>query len=331
MGCCTSTPSSSSAPHNPHPQLHGGVAHPHDPSGGGSAPDSHNSSQNPIAIGAAPRSLHGANSGSVARRPHHHDNHPPNSPLQLPPPLPHSPSNLPQHPPPWTRSLLTRLRAEFFDTQLSGDPLAWIAIRRVCELLREGDVGTAQAVLDAAALTTPRGLVGRGKGVDGRRGGVWDAGGRFYEVPGWVVGDPGDIVEDEMGEKDGDGEKVGLDGVGGVEEDDTDDAEDLKKQEVRVPAPQPVPPRVEKGKGRAESPGRLVKVACRRSDRGRDLVVDYNEKEPAASLAVRVRDKIGEKRVRLVFRGRLVDGGKTLAAQGWKEGLVVNAFVDTGD
>ncbi|KAK0810609.1 hypothetical protein LTR02_016551 [Friedmanniomyces endolithicus] len=317
MGCCTSTPSSHPPPHNPHPQLDG-AAHPHhDPN---SAPDSPNSSQNPI---AAPRSLHGAsNNTTVARRPH--DNHPPNSPLVLPPPLPHSPANFPQHPPPWTRSLLTRLRAEFFDTQLSGDPLAWIAIRRVCELLREGDVGTAQAVLDAAALTTPRGLVGRGKGSDGRRGGVWDAGGVFYEVPGWVVGDPGDLVEDL--EKEGEeGEKVGLDGA----EEDTD--EDLK-QEVRMPpALQPAPPRVEKGKGRAESPGRLVKVACRRSDRGRDLVVEYNEKEPAALLAVRVRDKIGEKRVRLVFRGRLVDGGRTLAAQGWREGLVVNAFVDTGD
>ncbi|KAK1068784.1 hypothetical protein LTR74_005442 [Friedmanniomyces endolithicus] len=319
MGCCNSTPSLS-ASHNPQ-QLDGAAHHP-DPN---SAPDSHNSSQNPIA-GAAPRSLHNPNSqhrASVARRPA--DNHPPNSPLQLPPPLPHSPSNFPQHPPPWTRSLLTRLRAEFFDTQLSGDPQAWIAIRRVCELLREGELGTAQAVLDAAALTTPRGLVGRGKGVDGRRGGVWDAGGRFYEVPGWVVGDPGDLVEDLEKEGDGgEGEKVGLDGV----EEDTD--EDLK-QEVRLPAPQPATPRVEKGKGRAESPGRLVKVACRRSDRGRDLVVDYNEKEPAASLAVRVRDKIGDKRVRLVFRGRLVDGGRTLAAQGWREGMVVNAFVDTGD
>ncbi|KAK0323656.1 hypothetical protein LTR82_005403 [Friedmanniomyces endolithicus] len=318
MGCCTSTPSSHPPPHNP--QLDGGAAHPHhDPN---SAPDSPNSSQNPI---AAPRSLHGAsnNPTAVARRPHN-TNHPPNSPLVLPPPLPHSPANFPQHPPPWTRSLLTRLRAEFFDTQLSGDPLAWIAIRRVCELLREGDVGTAQAVLDAAALTTPRGLVGRGKGSDGRRGGLWDAGGVFYEVPGWVVGDPGDLVEDL--EKEGEeGEKVGLDGA----EEDTD--EDVKQEVCMPPALQPAPPRVEKGKGRAESPGRLVKVACRRSDRGRDLVVEYNEKEPAASLAVRVRDKIGEKRVRLVFRGRLVDGGKTLAAQGWKEGLVINAFVDTGD
>ncbi|KAK1000610.1 hypothetical protein LTR54_008837 [Friedmanniomyces endolithicus] len=319
MGCCTSTPSSPPPP--PNPQLDGtGAAHPHDPN---SAPDSRNSSQNPI---AAPRSLLGAsnnNNSAVARRPH--DNDPPNTPLVLPPPIPHSPSNFPQHPPPWTRSLLTRLRAEFFDTQLSGDPQAWIAIRRVCELLREGELGTAQAVLDAAALTTPRGLVGRGKGSDGRRGGVWDSGGGFYEVPGWVVGDPGDLVEDLEKE----GEKVeGLGGVvgGGMEEEDTD--EDLKR-EVRVA--QPLQPKVEKGKGRAQSPGRVVRVACRRSDRGRDLVVEYNEKEPAATLAVRVRDKVGDKRVRLVFRGRLVDDGKTLAAQGWKEGLVVNAFVDTRD
>ncbi|KAK0933795.1 hypothetical protein LTR29_014663, partial [Friedmanniomyces endolithicus] len=209
---------------------------------------------------------------------------------------------------------------------------AWIAIRRVCELLREGELGTAQAVLDAAALTTPRGSVGRGKGSDGRRGGVWDSGGGFYEVPGWVVGDPLDVVEDLEKEEGAGGEKVGgLDGVGGggAEEEDTD--EDLKREVLVAQPPPPKVPKVEKGKGRAQSPGRVVRVACRRSDRGRDLVVEYNEKEPAATLAVRVRDKVGDKRVRLVFRGRLVDDGKTLAAQGWKEGFVVNAFVDSGD
>ncbi|TKA69142.1 hypothetical protein B0A55_06721 [Friedmanniomyces simplex] len=331
MGCCQSTDSAAAAPHDQHQQQHLDGARDHHPS----AAQSHNSSQNAIVGGAPPRSLRDVDiqRGGAARRPN--NDHMPNLPLQLPPPVPRSPSNLPQHPPPWSRSLLERQRAEFFDTQLSGDPQAWIAIRRVCELLRAGDLGEAQAVLDAAALTTPRGQVGRGKGGDGRRGGVYDGVGRFYEVPGWVVGDPGDVIEDEKGEageeeEEEEEEKQGFDGSGGNGAgEETDDAEDLKK-EVRAAAP-PLP-RVEKGKGRAQSPGRVVRVACRRSDRGRDVLVDYNEKEPAATLACRVRDKIGgDKRVRLIFRGRVLDDGKTLAQQGWKEGHVVNAFVDTGD
>ncbi|KAK3106759.1 hypothetical protein LTR53_018126, partial [Teratosphaeriaceae sp. CCFEE 6253] len=52
--------------------------------------------------------------------------------------------------------------------------------------------------------------------------------------------------------------------------------------------------------------------------------------EPAATLMARVRDKIGDKRVRLIYRGRPLDESKTLAQQDWKEGQVINAFVDTG-
>ncbi|KAK5675204.1 hypothetical protein LTS10_012280 [Elasticomyces elasticus] len=295
MGCCQSTDSAA-----PHEQVDG-------------ARDV-NAAQPPNAAAAGAPRPGGARRGSQ-RRP----DEAPNRPVQLPTPVPRSPHNLPQHPPPWSRSLLERKRAEFFETQLSGNPQAWVAIRRVCELLREPNLEEAQAVLDATGLTTPRGQVSRARNSEGRRGGVYDKMGHFYEVPAWCAADPLDIVEDDP-----EAEKSELDAAGGAAEDDDTDEDDLKQLSSS-------PPRVEKGKGRAESPGKTVQVKCRRSDKGRDVLVEYDVKQPASSLTRRLREMIGDKRVRLrlIYRGRLLDESKTLAELGWKDGQVINAFVDS--
>ena len=61
--------------------------------------------------------------------------------------------------------------------------------------MRDDDLTTAQGLLDAAGCTCPTGEVARG---------VYDERGRLYELPDWVVGDPGDLVEDEGDKDDGD-------------------------------------------------------------------------------------------------------------------------------
>ena len=239
-----------------------------------------------------------------------------NKPLRSPSPILSSPSTFLQYPAPWTRSRLEKQREEFFETRVTGDAQAWVAVRRVCELLREDEVADAQAVLDASGMTCPRGRVVRARGRDRRHGGVYDGTGKLYEIPDWVVRDPEDVVEDTPAEKDE------ADAVAGVEDEDTDD-DDLKSAGSPMASP-----RQEKGKGRARSLGREMKVRCRLSDRGEDVTVKFQEKEPASVVVQRIRDSIGDKKVQLMFCGKPVGGDMPLLGlNGWKEGMIVNAFV----
>lgn len=64
----------------------------------------------------------------------------------------------------------------------------------MAELVREGDYGTAQAVLDAVGFTMPTGDL-----VDGG----YDEGGALYRVPAVVLADPRNVVEDEGDGDDG--------------------------------------------------------------------------------------------------------------------------------
>ncbi|KAK5116004.1 hypothetical protein LTR62_000460 [Meristemomyces frigidus] len=313
MGCCHSAEASRNSPHQN--QLDGN-ARP-------AAPPDHANSSSQAAINRPARSFSeaGASTRPSTPPPHTSDDRL-NRPLRAPSIVATSPTTFLQFPAPWTRSRLEAQRDEFFETRVTGDAQAWASIRRVCDLLRAGELGEAQAVLDASGLTCPRGRVVRSRGaVDRRRGGVYDGTGRLYEVPEWVVRDPGDIVEDSAGGVAGEGEKEkeGIDAADGAA-DESDEEEELKFTSS---------PRQEKGKGRARSLGREMKVICRLSDRGQDVVIQFQEKEPASLVVQRIREKIGgEKRVQLMYCGKLVPGDKELVGWcGWREGQVVNAFV----
>lgn len=90
----------------------------------------------------------------------------PNQPVRSPSPLARSPKNVSNKPPPWTRSHLEKQRADFFDTRVTGSPEIWTALRRVSEMLRAGDVGNAQAIMDAANVSCPTGRFARPRGKD---------------------------------------------------------------------------------------------------------------------------------------------------------------------
>jgi hypothetical protein len=202
----------------------------------------------------------------------------PNRPLNLPPksnliqaPPLHSPDPLHSRPK-LTRKLLLQERTAFFDTRVTGRKEVWQAVRLVCESIEAGELGQAQALIDAAGCTCPSG------DVWGKKGGIYDELGEKYVVPAWVVGVPDGV----------------LDG------DENDEGDEIKEEDV---ASGTGTPKKEKGKGRmiidedALAEGDLM-VRVRLSHTARDVIVRTRVDEKVGMFLVRVRD---EAEVRLLF------------------------------
>lgn len=238
----------------------------------------------------------------------------PNAPIRAPSPVRKSPNNLPQLPPPWTRSQLEAQRAEFFDTRVTGIPEAWQALREVCRLVRRAgreEMADAQALLDASGLTCPHGRIARGRSGRDRsiKGGIYDEAGNRYDVPEWVLMDPEDIVEDE-GEKEIDG--------GGTADGESDDEGDI------TPG---VYPRRHKGKERAHDVGEVVRLRARLSDRSTDVVVEVGMLETIGVITERIREQARVQRVQLMYLGHKLADGTLFGECGWKKDDVLNAMV----
>lgn len=231
----------------------------------------------------------------------------PNQRIRSPSPLAKSPKNVSNQHPPWTRSHLEEQRVAFFDTRVSGDKEIWVALRRTCELLRDGDLEGAQAIMDAANITCPSGRVSRARGRD-RRGGVYDEKGALYDIPNWVLTDPLDIVADPVPE-------VQEDKIAAVE--DSDDAQEDEEAAQR---------RVDKGKGREVDIGEPRQVKVRLSNGAGDFEVGFGSKQTAGTIVQKIFDKRNQK-VRLMYLGKELDEKQTLEAQKWEVGKVLNGFL----
>lgn len=184
---------------------------------------------------------------------------------------------------------------------MTGSAEVWSALKLVCECLRRGDVSQAQGILDAVGLNVPDGRVAIGKkesrsgrGRAKRTGGVFDERGVGYDIPGWVVADPEDLIDDK--------------GEEGEEKDGAAAA-------------------AEKGKGKAEDVGELVTLKARLSDRSLDLTLRVGMSQTAAAVCEEIREKTGAKKLRLMYLGRVWSETKTLEELGYKEGDMVSAFV----
>ncbi|KAK5137412.1 hypothetical protein LTR08_008990 [Meristemomyces frigidus] len=239
----------------------------------------------------------------------------PNKPIRPPTPIANSPSINFRHPPPWSRSLLDRERAAFFDTRVTGRQEVWDALKVACDFQRQGKVAEAQGILNAANVTTPQGRIAIEKHKHKRPGGVYDERGEIYDVPDWVVVDPQDILEEDE-EKD----------IEGAASDDDESHDTDAGQGLGVPAQQ----RVEKGKARAESPGSLLHVKARLSDSSADVSFTLASRHPV-SVAMREVRQVSGKRVRLMYLGKSLREDKTLLEQGWQRGHVLNAMIDSRD
>ena len=149
---------------------------------------------------------------------------------------------------------------------MSGRPEVWSAVKLATESVRNGDIDTAQGVLDAAGCTVPTGDLCEG---------CYDEAGALYQLPGWVCADPiGEFSDHEERPKD---KPVEEDTERGQEEEDAD----------------VVARREEKGKEREVRVGEGVKVKARLSDRASDVVVWIGKEEGARGVVRRVREEAG--------------------------------------
>ncbi|KAM0796262.1 putative ubiquitin domain protein [Usnea florida] len=199
----------------------------------------------------------------------------------------------------WTRLQLDRERREFFDTRVTGHAEIWATLKVVVGLLADGDITTAQSILDAAAITVPTGDL---------KNGAYDEAGNLYQMPEYIISDPQNLILNQQGEIQ----------KGEVSNDATDDDEAIERK------------REEKGKSVLKA-GDVIKVRARLSDRGGpDVVISMGKDQAVRTLARRVQEEVnilGSGKVRIAYMGKILKDGETLQAQGWREGHVVNAFI----
>lgn len=101
----------------------------------------------------------------------------------------------------WTRARLDKERGDWWDTQVTGSPEIWGAVRLAAQYLQAGELQEAQTMLDVTGCTCPTGLLWRG---------VYDSTGVQYRVPEWVVVEPEGLAEGiAAGEEDGNGAGAG--------------------------------------------------------------------------------------------------------------------------
>jgi len=126
--------------------------------------------------------------------------------------------------------------------------------------MADGDISTAQSILDAAAITVPTGDL---------KNGVYDEAGNLYHLPEHIISDPQNIVLDSP--------KGDVKGETSV--DATDDEEEANRK------------RDEKGKA-VLMIGEDIKVRARLSDRGGpDVVVSIGKKQSVRTLVRRIQEE----------------------------------------
>ena len=161
----------------------------------------------------------------------------------------------------WTRLQLDRERREFFDTRVTGHAEIWATLKVVVGLLADGDITTAQSILDAAAITVPTGDL---------KNGAYDEAGNLYQMPEYVISDPQNLVLNQQGEIQ----------KGEVSNDATDDDEAIERK------------REEKGKSVLKT-GDIIKVRARLSDRGGpDVIISLGKDQAVRTLVGRVQEEI---------------------------------------
>ena len=160
----------------------------------------------------------------------------------------------------WTRGELERERNEFFDTRVTGREEIWATLKAVVGLLAEGDIATAQGILDASSITLPTGNL---------MNGAYDQVGNFYQMPEHVISDPSNVIATSRDNADeGDGTADG-----------TDEEDEVERR------------REEKGKGVLKV-GETVKVKARLSDRGGpDVVVIIGKEQNVRVLIRRIQEE----------------------------------------
>ena len=160
----------------------------------------------------------------------------------------------------WNRSQLDRERQEFFDTRVTGRAEIWATLKVVVGLLADGEITTAQSILDAAAITVPTGDL---------KNGAYDEIGNLYQMPEHVISDPQNVILDSQ-------EEVKK---GELSNEATDDDDEIERK------------REEKGKSVLKT-GDTIKIRARLSDRGGpDVVIPLGKDQAVRMLVRRVQEE----------------------------------------
>ena len=166
---------------------------------------------------------------------------------------------------------MDRERRDFFDTRVTGHAEIWATLKVVVGLLADGDVTTAQSILDAAAVTVPTGDL---------KNGAYDEAGNLYQMPDHVISDPQNLAPDQE-----------IIGKGETSNEVTDDDEELERK------------REEKGKAVLKN-GDVFKVKARLSDRGGpDVIIAVGKDQPVRTVLQRIRDEANVRTAALKYGG----------------------------
>lgn len=170
---------------------------------------------------------------------------------------------------PWTRSQLDRERQEFFETRVTGREEIWATLKVVVGMLAEGEIETAQGILDASAITLPTGdLIS----------GAYDEVGNFYQMPEHIISDPTNLVQEARVFQENTKGEISPD-------DETDEEESMAKK------------REDKGKGVLKV-GDIIRVRARLSDRGGpDVIVTMGKQQTVRMIVRRIQEEthVGDK------------------------------------
>lgn len=235
----------------------------------------------------------------------------------------------------WTPVELRRERDEFFDTRVTGREEIWQTLKAALEVLwaaeaatrqtrisRRSEDGpseqdpatalaTAQSIINAADITLPTGDL---------RDGAYDPLGNLYQIPRHIISDPSNLAWCPGSEReDLDDNKADL--TAGEETEEREDGDDIHDEVERR--------REEKGKAVVDARD-LIAIRARLSDGSRDVNVSANKGHSVRSLARQIADESclsPNKKIRIVYMGKMLKENTPLVDQGYQQGHVINAFV----
>lgn len=206
------------------------------------------------------------------------------------------------------RTQIDRMREEFYDTQVCGRPEVWDAIRYSIDLMEGGDLVTAQEILRAGGITVPTGNLAEG---------AFDQSGQRYDVPPYCCSLPTNVIEvldEELSNEKN--TKVEFDGTS------QDDVELEQWGDT-------------KGKTPALARGGKKKLRARLSDKGKDLIVRFDDEDTVRVISRKIIEQAGlipgRDQVRIAYLGKILRETESLAEQGWNEEHILNAFVLKGE
>lgn len=208
--------------------------------------------------------------------------------------------------PPLKREEVMRRRVEYYDTRVTGRKEVWDILKLAVESMDNGDLATAQEILNASGITIPTGNLIHG---------AYDELGTRYELPEYCCSVPRNMIVSSP-----DIEKHTSNAS--ESEGDVEDLEEIEKR------------RYDKGKRVIHGNEKTYRVIARLSDRfgpGADIPINFEKGQPVKHLirAVMQKGNIAstEYRVKIAYLGKILLEHDPLPDQGWVEGHIVNALV----